>query len=182
MIFDYILIALFTLYILLNLQAGFLDVRHMRISNELNLTLFITCLAISGLYALKLGQWAPIWDAGLGFCLCLILMLALFYFNLFGGGDAKMIIALSAFFGLKGLYPFLMLTGLSGGLLALSLLGLRLVFRRIGTQEAHPLHHIFKPKGDIPYGVAIGLGAILALPFTAPGLDFILSLKSFFRL
>ena len=85
-----------------------------------------------------------------------------------GGGDAKLIAAASLWLGLSGLMSFLVYTAIMGGVLTLGLLALRK-----GLQPYMVLYpkyfpewtqHLLKPKGDLPYGVAICAGGLMALP------------------
>jgi prepilin peptidase CpaA len=91
----------------------------------------------------------------------------LFSLGLFGGGDAKLMAAAGLWFGTSNTLEFLILTVLVGGLLALcvglwSLLNTYLEFR--GVER---LSQIFKRvRPNVPYGIALCIGAILAFPNT----------------
>jgi prepilin peptidase CpaA len=138
------------------------DVRRFRISNRLN-------LAIAGLF------FAIALPAGLGgglllqhlvwFVLVTAICLGAFYLGAFGGGDAKMIGAVSAWMGPAGLLPFIVWTALWGGVLALLLLGARFVARKTGLPKGPRwLRQILRRKAGVPYGVAIAAGGVMALP------------------
>jgi len=104
-----------------------------------------------------------------------IVMLALFFMRLFGGGDAKLIPAVALWIGIQGLPVFLIVTTMAGGVLAL----LSVFFRKTKTGQVlltklryHP-KLILKLAGSwfgamsrgealIPYGVAIAIGALAA--------------------
>jgi prepilin peptidase CpaA len=82
----------------------------------------------------------------------------LFHFNLLGGGDAKLLAALAIWAGFDSLLPFLIAVSLLGGVLALVLLVVRLVCARFPAGH-WPLSLL--PGHPLPYGVAIGGGAVV---------------------
>ncbi|MFQ5346587.1 MAG: prepilin peptidase [Rhodothalassiaceae bacterium] len=84
------------------------------------------------------------------FAAVLAVSVALFALGILGGGDAKLIPAVSLWAGSDRLVPFLVVMTLTGGLLALLLL----VRRRLSeaSSDAH--------AGSVPYAVAIAAGAI----------------------
>lgn len=75
--------------------------------------------------------------------------LLLFARGWMGGGDIKLLTALSAWTGLAGLPLFLVGTALAGGLLAFVLL----VGRRLNADAQGP--RLFHPGAPLPYAVAI---------------------------
>ncbi|MFI8416085.1 prepilin peptidase [Serratia sp. NPDC078593] len=83
----------------------------------------------------------------------LVIGYALFCFNVIGGGDVKLMALLSLALSDSSLAAFLFLTACIGGLIALA----GLIFFNETTRL----------KG-IPYGVAISLAFVLALPFNTP--------------
>jgi prepilin peptidase CpaA len=62
--------------------------------------------------------------------------------------------------------PFLAWTGVAGGALAVSLLLLRRT--PVANLVAGPawVGRLLEPKGDVPYGVAIAVGALAAFPMS----------------
>jgi prepilin peptidase CpaA len=91
----------------------------------------------------------------------LILCAALFYLNVFGGGDAKVIAAASLWTGLAASAPFVMGMAIAGGALA----GVLIVLRRMKVQSDKPwLARLMSPEEGAPYAVAIAVGALLAAP------------------
>jgi prepilin peptidase CpaA len=81
-----------------------------------------------------------------------------------GGGDAKLMAATCLWLGLSGSGLFLLWTGLAGGLFCLALIFARFHARPyvMGAEGWFP--RLMEPKGDIPYGVAIAAGALMAYP------------------
>ncbi len=92
---------------------------------------------------------------------------ALFAFGLVGGGDVKLMAAIAPWCGLTALPTELAYVALSGGVLALTLLGLRSLLPKI-MAAAQPANAVGLPRvltaGEpMPYGVAIAFGTILAI-------------------
>jgi prepilin peptidase CpaA len=95
--------------------------------------------------------------------------------GMLGGGDVKLMAAVACGLSLPELYRFILVTGLSGGVLA----GIHLSFRRIlkgfapmkppspGTNALYRLlaaeRWRIARRGPLPYGVAIACGGIAAL-------------------
>lgn len=87
---------------------------------------------------------------------------ALFSLGLLGGGDVKVIAAVSVWTGLSALSPFAFWTTAAGGVLALVVL----VTRKLASpKQTHPafLRRLLDPTRGIPYAVAIAAGAIASL-------------------
>lgn len=90
---------------------------------------------------------------------------ALYYFNVFGAGDAKLFSAAALFAGLSRLGTFALITVLIGGAIAVGIL----VFHPKRTMRAMTTRgRDSNEKSGIPYGVAIALGAIVTA-WMAPG-------------
>lgn len=97
---------------------------------------------------------------------------ALFFFRVFGGGDAKLIAAMSLWTGGQLLARFLLWVCLAGGLLAFALLSLRRlpIAKRQGVRPW--VADLLSPSRGVPYGVAIAAGALdfLAAQYFLPAL------------
>jgi prepilin peptidase CpaA len=145
---DLLLLALAVLLVV----AAVIDVRTFTISNRLNLTVAL----LAPLYWLSKG--IPIWpDAAIHVAAAVgvfALLAAAFYAGMMGGGDVKLAAALALWFPPSVTMLFLVLMSIAGGVLTLIVL----VVHRAKRKEGRP---------EIPYGVAIALGAlaILAQPF-----------------
>ena len=143
------------------------DVATMTIPNWVSVAL---ALAFP-IAALLLGM--PLSSIGLhlGFGVAvLVIGFALFQFGVLGGGDAKLIAAAAVWTGAAAFGPFAFWTTLAGGLMALVLLIARWKLKP-DTARAPYLNRLLKPKGGVPYGVAImagGLAALTALPLSQP--------------
>ena len=71
--------------------------------------------------------------------------------------------------GLPGLMTFLLATGVAGGALALGLMAARKEGLLTSYAAAGPawLGRLLQPDGDLPYGLAIAVGALAAFPSSA---------------
>jgi prepilin peptidase CpaA len=108
------------------------------------------------------------WQAYLPHFASAIIMLgvcfAIYAGGFFGAGDAKLMAAAALWFGWPASMPFIVYTALAGGMLALLLLawGLLRADQEIRGHSWIGRFERFKP--NVPYGVAIAAGAILAYP------------------
>ena len=82
-----------------------------------------------------------------------------------GGGDAKLFTACALWLGLPGLLPFLAFTGLTGGVLAAGLIAARNGIIGAYASSGPPwLGRLLTVDEDLPYGLAIAVGALAAFP------------------
>jgi prepilin peptidase CpaA len=84
-----------------------------------------------------------------------------------GGGDAKIIAAGGLWLGLPGAPSFLMWTTVAGELFGLGVILARAWAQLWAGRAPTWLSRLLEPKGDIPYGVAIAAGALIAFPQSA---------------
>jgi prepilin peptidase CpaA len=96
--------------------------------------------------------------------LMLLIGFILFALKLFGGGDAKIMAAAALWFGWGGLAPFLLITTLGGGVLAVALV----VFRRLPLPgflaSKACIRQLHSENPGVPYGVAIAVAAFIVFP------------------
>ena len=143
------------------LWAAISDIRSMTIPNRLTIGLALAFLPVALLCHLTLAQFGL--HLGLGLA-GLAFGVVLFAFRAMGGGDAKLIAATCLWLGLHGTIAMLIYTALAGGVLTLGLLGARRapIAAVTGALPSWVNRHL-DPKGDIPYGVAICAGGLLAI-------------------
>jgi len=99
---------------------------------------------------------------GLG---ALVAGMGMFAVGWIGGGDAKLFAAAGLWMGLGGLLPYLLVTALAGGALAVGLLALRSVWLRpIAARGPGWFGRLATPGENVPYGIAIAFGALAAFP------------------
>ena len=122
--------------------------------------LFALAAALSDMPLATVG-----WHALTCFCV-LIFGMGLFAFGLVGGGDAKFFAAGALWVGPFHLMKYGMVFALIGGAFAIALLMLRKAPLPTVTARIPVLNQLLHPKAGMPYGVALGLGALLVLPST----------------
>lgn len=152
-----ILMILGGLFLALCVFAALHDLNSLTIPNWLNLTLallFVPAVFASGMPMEMIGGHVL---AGLA---AFVIAFALFAFNIFGGGDAKMIPAVMLWLGPDVAFMFALSMALAGGVIAL----LILMIRKSVPVEAvpGPVRAAFYEKAGVPYGVAIAAGVFMA--------------------
>jgi prepilin peptidase CpaA len=132
--------------------AAVTDVRRRRISNPISIGLALLGL-LRMLLALVEGSGALTSALDVGAAAAVFALGACaFHFGLLGGGDAKLLAAGALWFGAAALGPYLMITVLAGGVLAVLFIAWRL---------ATPGGMDPKTRPSLPYAVAIAAGGIL---------------------
>ena len=100
--------------------------------------------------------------------MALLAGMGMFAVGWIGGGDAKLFAAASLWLGWPSMPLFLLVTAMAGGGLAVLLLQVRSAWVRPYLVTGPTwLARLATPGGDVPYGVAIALGAMVAFP-TSP--------------
>lgn len=148
----------------LAIVAGLKDLTSMTIPN------WIPGLLILGFFpaalAVGLGPLEVAAHVGVAFA-ALLVGAGMFALRWIGGGDAKLIAAGCLWLGVTGSGMFLLWTGLVGGLFCLALIFARFHARPYVHAAPGWAARLLEPKGDIPYGVAIAAGALMAYPASA---------------
>jgi prepilin peptidase CpaA len=145
--FGFTEILLAALAILL-VVAAVIDVRTLTISNRLNIA--VALLALPFWWSVGLPLWP---DAAVQIAVAggvFVLFALAFYAGMMGGGDVKLAAALALWFSPVSTVRFLVITSIAGGVLTL----LVLAIHRLRSREGRP---------EIPYGVAIAIGALAIL-------------------
>ena len=147
---------------LLAIMAAATDLASYTIPNWISLTLaaaFCLLAAASGLPAATLEGHAL---AGVA---ALLAGMGLFALGWIGGGDAKLLAACCLWFGWPDTEAFLLDTALAGGAFAFLLLVVRgQLVRPFIPAPSGWAGRLITPGEPAPYGVAIALGALIALP------------------
>ncbi|MBO9559036.1 MAG: prepilin peptidase [Caulobacter sp.] len=108
--------------------------------------------------------------ATMGLCLAaglvaLLLGMGMFAARWIGGGDAKLFAAAVLWLGWPAAGTFMLVTALAGGALTLGLLSLRSGWFEPVLAGSPPwVRKLGAKDGDIPYGAAIAVGALMAFP------------------
>ena len=96
--------------------------------------------------------------------IALVAGIVMFSLGWIGGGDAKLFAACGLWLGWQAALPFLMWTALAGGALAVALLYGRRMGQSIAGRGPAWFGRLMAPGGDVPYGLAICFGALVAFP------------------
>ena len=142
------------------LAAAIIDVTSFRIPNAIPLMLIGLFLvkATAGLEVDPLLPRLPV------FAVTLLLGFLAFASGLLGGGDVKLITALSLWFGASTFADFIMITGIVGGLLGIFLLAARrsdeAVDRLQPTGSDVLKERLLDPMAPLPYALPIAIAAL----------------------
>ena len=161
-VMDILLLILLGVFPALVIVGGLHDLITMKIPNWISLALigaFVPAALLVGVGPMDIAI-----HLGVG-VVALMIGMGMFALNWIGGGDAKLLAASCLWMGLSGVAPFLLWTGVAGGLFCLLLIMARQYFPIVAPSVSQGwVVNLMQPKGDIPYGVAIAIGALMALP------------------
>jgi len=146
------------------LLAALLDATTFTIPNRLSAALALAFLPAAVLIGLPL--------ATIGFCLiiglaALVAGMGMFAAGWIGGGDAKLFAGAALWLGWPAIGSFTAWTAIAGGALAVGLLAARKAPAPLAAWGPAWVGRLLEPKGDVPYGVAIAVGALAAFPASA---------------
>ena len=141
--------------------GGLADLTTMKIPNWISLALLVGFLPAAFTVGLPLSTIAV--HIGVGM-LAFVIGMGMYALRWLGGGDCKVMAAACLWLGLQGSGMFLLWTGLMGGLFCLALLFARFHSRPYLLGAPGWVVGLMEPRGDIPYGVAICAGALMAYP------------------
>jgi prepilin peptidase CpaA len=155
---QYLSIAVFPALMIL---AGAGDALFLRIPNWLTALIAASFFPMAALTGLPLATLA----AHLAVGLALFAMgFVLFSLGLFGGGDAKLLAAAGLWLGWPDVVPFLVLTALAGGALALAVGLWSLLSATSEIKQGSLFRRFGALKPNVPYGLALAAGALLTFP------------------
>jgi prepilin peptidase CpaA len=143
--------------------AASTDLLTMTISNRVSIILAVGFVVLAAL------QGMPLVDVGSHSAAALLVLAVGFVFfwrGWIGGGDAKLAAATALWLGWENLYEYLLDASLLGGALTLLILEFRkrsLPPALAGRPWVVRLH---EPAGDVPYGIALAIAALLVYPST----------------
>lgn len=143
--------------------AAMRDVTSFTIPNWISLAaaaLFVPAAWVVGYTPAAFGACALV-----GF-LALLAGMGMFALGWIGGGDAKLFAACALWLGWPAVMPFVFWTALAGGGLAVMLLWSRRLAQPVVAGAPAWLGRLMTPGGDVPYGLAIAAGALIAFPQT----------------
>ncbi|HUZ74861.1 MAG TPA: prepilin peptidase [Stellaceae bacterium] len=148
-------------YVFLLVMAALSDGSNLRIPNWLTASL----AAVFPAAALAFGHQVD-WLSHFAAALAVFAGAAMFFaLRLMGGGDVKLLAAVALWTGLHGVVPFLAVTAVIGGLMALVQLLLRRPMAQVTLLAVlHRLPAIAQRGSPIPYGIPIAAAGILMVP------------------
>ncbi|NBW07189.1 MAG: pilus assembly protein CpaA [Caulobacteraceae bacterium] len=158
---DTVTLLLLSILPCLTIAAGLRDLTTMTIPN------WISGLLILGFFPAAFMVGLPVMTvlAHVGVAVvALFVGMGLFAMRIVGGGDAKLMAAVCLWLGVTGSAMFILWTGVAGGVFCLTLIFARTQLRPYVHGAPDWIDHLLEPKGDIPYGVAICVGALMAFP------------------
>ncbi|HKQ95566.1 MAG TPA: prepilin peptidase [Aestuariivirgaceae bacterium] len=150
---------------LLVLAAAVSDALTYRIPNLLTAAIVVAFPLAALLFGMPMSlvMWHLLAGAGV-----LVVGFGLFAAGFIGGGDAKLMAAAALWIGTAALAPFIVYTALAGGALAVAYFVWNVVQTHIDitsrASEASFVKRLAACKADLPYGVAIGVGAFAVYP------------------
>lgn len=142
--------------------AGLRDLTSYIIPNWISLVLLAAFVPAALALGLPMGQIGLHLAVGLG---GLVLGMALYALGWIGGGDAKLFAAAALWIGWPALVLYVAVVCMAGGAFAVLLIGLRSAWLRpfIPSGPAW-FGRLVEPGENVPYGVAIAVGAMAAFP------------------
>ncbi|CAN5138828.1 prepilin peptidase [soil metagenome] len=146
------------------IAAGLRDLTTMTIPNWMSAVLILGFFPAA--FAVGLSPTTVAVHVGIS-AAALFVGMGLFAMRIIGGGDAKLMAAACLWLGLAGSGMFVLWTGVAGGVFCLALIFARTQVRPYVAGGPQWVHQLLEPKGDIPYGVAIAIGALMAFPSSA---------------
>lgn len=148
----------FALVMGLVLIAAYFDGRYMIIPNWISVALVLAFVVMALLKGFTFDEW--LWHVGMSVLVFAVTFL-LFLMRAMGGGDVKLLAATSLWFGLTGLLPFIFYVSSLGALLAIG----KMIWIAIDSKrKAQKLDRTTLTKAEVPYGIAIAFGTIIAFP------------------
>jgi len=134
------------------------DITTMKIPNKLVLILlagFAVFAPLSGL------GWQPLlWHVTVA-VIVLFAGFGIFAVGLLGAGDVKLLAATSLWLGPAATVPYLLYMGILGGVTIVALLVWRQIPMPLALMKIDWIERLHRPKGDVPYGAALGPAALL---------------------
>lgn len=156
--------AILVVFPLCMAMAAMTDILSMTIPNRVSLLLAVSYFLLApwvGLDLVTIG-----WSLVAALCVFAVCF-TLFALNVMGGGDAKILTASTLWFGFGvDLVDYLTLVGYLGAFLTIGILVLRMKMLSHILNVLPIPPHLTDPKAGVPYGVAIGMAALLNYPET----------------
>jgi len=150
-------LLIMTLFPMLVVAAAIGDLLTMRIPNWLN---GATALSVVPMAALAGMPFDVVQGHLLAGAVMLVLGFLLFARGYVGGGDAKLLAAAGLWIGWGSLLPFVLVTTIAGGALAILYKMWQLVRTEQEVRDFVWLRRVLRADLELPYGIAIAAGAV----------------------
>lgn len=155
--------ALLLFFPFLMIYSAFSDLVSMTISNKVSLALMAGFVVMAYATSMSLNDFA--WHWGI-FMLVLVVSFALFAFGAVGGGDAKLAASTALWLGWEHTLSYLVIASLIGAALTLLMLRLRGNIIPARIEKIDWIARLYRADTGIPYGIALGVAAVLVYPKT----------------
>jgi prepilin peptidase CpaA len=154
--------AIFVVFPFCMAFAAISDMLSMTIANRVSIVLILTFAVVAPLTGMDWSAFGLHLAAG---AIVLAITFVLFAIGGMGGGDAKLLAATSVWMGLgMPLLEYLVYASMIGGLLTLFVLSYRKSIFHAFLGQNMFLRHFAEDQKGIPYGIALGVGGMLAFP------------------
>ena len=149
--------AVFLAYCALLIAAAVFDTWKYIIPNRISLGLIVLFLTAAPFLPVPVDWLSHVGAAGV----VLAVGMVVFVLGGLGGGDVKLIAAVSLWTGFEHLLQFLVYASIAGGILALMLILARRLLRSRQFGQAESLPRVLRNGESVPYALAIAPAAIL---------------------
>lgn len=141
------------------------DLISMTIPNRVSILLTGSFFAIALLIGMDMTTLG--WHILAGACV-FVVCFGLFAINAMGGGDAKILASSALWFGFgTELVEYLTYVGYFGAILTILVLVLRANSNVLMSSRIPMPLYVYNSSAGVPYGIAIGIAALIAFPNTA---------------
>lgn len=141
------------------IYAAISDILTMTIANRVSLVLIGTFIVIAPFIGLT---WSEFGMHLAAFGLVLAVTFCLFAAGMLGGGDAKLMASTALWMGMGApLVSYIIISTVAGGILTIALMVVRGSPLAVVAGEVPALRRVLDEK-DIPYGVALAIGGLMA--------------------
>lgn len=147
----------------LMIYAAMSDLVSMTISNKVSLVLMGGFMVFAILIGL---DWQTIaWHWAM-FAIVLVCGFTLFSFGVIGGGDAKLAASTALWFGWDYILEYIYVSSILGAVLTIAIVYFRAQNLPMRLGKVDWIARLYKNETGIPYGIALGAGALLVYPAT----------------
>lgn len=154
--------AIFVIFPFCMVFAAVSDMVSMTIANRVSLLLVAAFAVIAPMTGMGWESYGLHFAAAFG---VLVVTFCLFAIGGMGGGDAKLLAATALWMGFgMELVIYLVWSTLIGGVLTLAILSYRGSALAVYTGHFRLLRYLADREEGIPYGIALGIGGMLAFP------------------